>query len=563
MRIGDVRRAQIVTTYGVGALVAFDDKSYMIAGLDYWTVGEPDLMEPRLARRLRVSGFILPPAEQEKKDVPVIRFPLWHSCADCNLLQEHKSLLEEIRCRACDGRLVPSRFVICCPKGHIDDFPYFRWVHAGKEKTEAKHGLYIETSGASASLQGLLVKCICGAGRTMHGAFAKNAIGKCSGQRPWIGGDAEDCSEIARTLQRGASNVWFSHVESSLSIPPWSDAVFTVLDRHWTVLKTLRNREILKNTLSQMKSVLASGFDLDEIVDVALQRQAGESAEDDDRDLKLEEYRALCHGYPQTHQGDEFVCLPAKELTKFIVGVFQRVMLVTRLREVRALRSFTRLLPFAPGAAYKDFPPLSQEPLDWLPAIEVNGEGVFFEFELKRLAQWENRADVKERASSIHFHYLDMLRQSQVISSLVVTPRLLLLHTFAHAIINQWSLECGYPAASLRERLYVSDEMAGVLIYTATGDSAGSLGGVIGQAKADRLEPGIREGIYRASWCSGDPVCIEAEAQGTNSLNRAACHACVLLPEVSCEFGNVFLDRGMLTGWPEHTSAGFFSDVAD
>ena len=173
--------------------------------------------------------------------------------------------------------------MICCPKGHIDDFPYFRWVHSGKEKTETKHGLYIETSGASASLQGLLVKCICGAARTMHGAFAKNAIGKCSGQRPWIGGDAEDCSETARTLQRGASNVWFSHVESSLSIPPWSDAVFTVLDRHWTVLKTLRNREILKNTLSQMKSVLASGFDLDEIVEVALQRQAGENGEDNDR----------------------------------------------------------------------------------------------------------------------------------------------------------------------------------------------------------------------------------------------------------------------------------------
>jgi hypothetical protein len=158
MKVGDVRRAQIITTYGVGALVAFNDKSYMIAGLDHWTVGEPDLMEQRLSRRLRVSGFVLPPAEQEKKDIPVIRFPLWHSCADCSLLEEYRSVLEEVRCKACEGRLVPSRFVVCCPKGHIDDFPYFRWVHAGKDKSDAKHGLSIETSGASASLLGLLVK---------------------------------------------------------------------------------------------------------------------------------------------------------------------------------------------------------------------------------------------------------------------------------------------------------------------------------------------------------------------------------------------------------------------
>src|SRR5207249_4700123 len=142
--------------------------------------------------------------------------------------------------------------------------------------------------------------------------------------------------------------------------------------------KTLRDREILRNTLSQMKSVLSSGFDLDDIVEVALQRQAGESAENDDRDLKLEEYRALCHGYPQSRQGDQFVCLPAKQLSQFIADVFQRVMLVTRLREVPALRSFTRLVPFAPGTTHKDLPPLSQEPRDWHPAIEVTGEGVFF-----------------------------------------------------------------------------------------------------------------------------------------------------------------------------------------
>jgi len=311
-----------------------------------------------------------------------------------------------------------------------------------------------------------------------------------------------------------------------------------------------------------MKSVLLSGFALEDVVEVALQRQVSESGGEDIGDLKIEEYRALCHGYSQDRGGD-FVCIPAARLSPTVKQYFERVMLVTRLREVRALRSFTRLLPYAPGARYKDQTPLALQPPDWLPAIEVNGEGVFFEVDRHKLGEWENKPEIKERAATIHRRYVEMLRNMDVTSDLIVSPRLLLLHTFAHALINQWALECGYPAASLRERLYVSEEMAGVLLYTATGDSAGSLGGVIGQAEPHRLESGFCDAISRSCWCSGDPLCIEADAQGTNSLNLAACHACVLLPEVSCETNNVFLDRGMLVGWPEQPNAGFFSSLEE
>jgi hypothetical protein len=201
---------------------------------------------------------------------------------------------------------------------------------------------------------------------------------------------------------------------------------------------------------------------------------------------------------------------------------------------------------------------LALEQPDWLPAIEVNGEGVFLEFDRRILADWERRPEVQVRATGIRKHYTEMLEQLKVDSDLQVTPRLLLIHTFAHALINQWSLDSGYPAASLRERLYVSPDMSGVLIYTASGDSAGSLGGVIGQAAPKRLGPSIEEALARIEWCSGDPLCVEADAQGVNSLNLAACHACVLLPEVSCEINNVFLDRGMLVGWPEQPESGFF-----
>jgi hypothetical protein len=144
-----------------------------------------------------------------------------------------------------------------------------------------------------------------------------------------------------------------------------------------------------------------------------------------------------------------------------------------------------------------------------------------------------------------------------------ITPRLLLAHSFAHALINQLSLDAGYPAASLRERLYVFDDAIGVLIYTATSDSAGSLGGVIAQGAPERLGPAVEEALERYEWCSNDPVCIETEAAGAEALNLAACHACALLPETSCEHMNTLLDRGVLIGIPEDRSCGFFSAVED
>lgn len=137
------------------------------------------------------------------------------------------------------------------------------------------------------------------------------------------------------------------------------------------------------------------------------------------------------------------------------------------------------------------------------------------------------------------------------------------IHTLAHVLIDQLSLDAGYPAASLRERLFVDDEMAGLLIYTASSDSAGSLGGVASQAEQEPFASALHEGLIRLSWCSADPVCVEAGASGTDALNLAACHACVLVPETSCELNNTFLDRALLFGSPENNqeNGGLFSAV--
>ena len=97
-----------------------------------------------------------------------------------------------------------------------------------------------------------------------------------------------------------------------------------------------------------------------------------------------------------------------------------------------------------------------------------------------------------------------------------------MLHTLAHVLISQLSLECGYPAASLRERIYASERMAGLLVYTAAADSAGSLGGLIAQSEPQRLAASSGDAIVRAGWCSADPLCMESEASGVDSLNLAA-----------------------------------------
>src|SRR5262249_36866689 len=153
------------------------------------------------------------------------------------------------------------------------------------------------------------------------------------------------------------------------------------------------------------------------------------------------------------------------------------------------LSSFTRVREPEPSDIDERLSPLAREEnLPWLPAIEVVGEGIFVELSPERLASWERQAAVIGRAEVLRENARNREQGRSSALSGRITPRLLLTHSLAHLLINQWSLECGYPAASLRERLYVDQEHAGLLIYTATSDSAGSLGGLISLANPDRLE---------------------------------------------------------------------------
>jgi hypothetical protein len=128
--------------------------------------------------------------------------------------------------------------------------------------------------------------------------------------------------------------------------------------------------------------------------------------------------------------------------------------------------------------------------------------------------------------------------------------RYVLLHSFAHALLRELALECGYTASSIRERLYATgedgDDMAGVLLYTAAPDSEGTLGGLVSLGEQEHLGPLLRQALERAQLCSSDPLCAEHDPRTDSSVHLAACHACQFASETSCEHGNRFLDRTTL-----------------
>lgn len=569
--IGGVRRAQLITTYGVGALVALENESYMVAGIDHWPAPARETLihEPRLQRRLKVQEFHLPPTSDNDMsgDVPVVRFPVWHVCPESGRLAEYRKWgapRGKAVCKEHDRALVPSRFVMCCARGHIDDFPYFNWVHKGSAPTGADdHEMTLISARRSAALRDIVVSCSCGKEVSMDGALGKNSLKdviRCTGRRPWLGESADHvCDQIPRAMQRGASGVWFSNVRSAISIPPWSEGIQKLISRSWRSLSKTRDRLALIEDLGLADGTPFTATDILAEVDRRLRVEAGLDDETG-ADIKPDEYEALCRETPEEPGDQDFVCVAGDRGQGADALGIDLTMRVKRLREVRVLESFSRLYTSSPSADVSRRASLYREDAkpNWLPAIEVIGEGVFLTLDQRRLAEWESSADVLSRVAPMATSYEARFSAWGGRPDRVITPRLVLVHTLAHAIINEWSLDAGYPAASLRERLYVSDTMAGLLIYTATSDSAGSLGGIVAQVESNGLAASIWSALERSSWCSADPLCIETQTTGVDNLNRAACHACVLLPETSCEEFNTLLDRGLLIGEPGKPDIGFF-----
>ncbi|WP_329437816.1 DUF1998 domain-containing protein [Streptomyces canus] len=592
-RLGAVRRAQQITTYGVGSMVAIGDQSFLVSGLDSWKVGRDfDIREPRLEGDLGVRGFHLPPASDPPAGdgVRVRRFPTTYSCQGCGALKPYSGFNSPKgrgHCGNCDRAVTPSRFIVACAKGHLSEFPYWEWTHRGQEATSSgstdRCRMKLISTGRTASLRSIVIQCSCGKKASLEGAFSGKEMRRlgivCEGRRPWLGDDAGQpgCGEAVQALQRGASAAWFPVVRSALTIPPWHKALMQLVMRREHRRHLVGKDDARITEYAADEGWLADGrYSGADIVDAVRTLEAAEREEDADPEnpdaseladaLRVEEYRQLSSTTEDTPENQHFVCVPA-DVTPHspVVPGVEQTMLVKRLREVRALTAFTRVTAPMPSDPPGRRARLHRGGVSWLPAIEVIGEGVFVRLDTDRLRAWESTVQAGPagpRLAGLRQRHLKTLRErGDAQPQSPVSPRLLLVHTLAHALINEWSLDCGYPAASLRERLYVSDEMAAFLLYTATSDSAGSLGGIIAQGQPARLASSLDSALRRSCWCSADPLCMEADASGTDGLNLAACHACVLLPETSCELNNILLDRALLVGSPELGITGYYAQA--
>lgn len=610
--IGAVRMSQVLYNHGPGSIVDFMTGSFMPLGLDYQEIRLKSLgssgldfrvREERLERLLEVRYFQTPPTPGEKEirdfgrkvnrywAMPAVRFPEWMECPQCNRIGKVGVPFElqpdgRVKCMACNRETKPVRFIVLCPQGHIQDFPWLEYAHRKmKNWKESKgHRLFLRSEGKSAALSDLYVECIDCKTKTDLGDIFKSGelqrLGiRCWGNRPWLGRrNSEKCSseDKLRVSQRGGSNTYFPVIASMLSIPPASDAVAVYLRDSYAILASAppdMRRQFLQGHCENI------GIPLDVAMAWFERYHAFQTGDGipDEAAARYEEYLALSMNNDEEPVGGKYpefqtrVIKPADTAEKWF-GLYSAV---ERLREVRVLCGFTRLEPttqpiekIRDALTKREISPLSEERLPWLPGIEIRGEGIFLRFNQSEISHWLKKSPAAvRRAEQINEIYNQICIQYERSPLYKITPQLLLVHSFAHVVIRRLSLDCGYSSASLRERLFVSEPddsnaMAGVLIYTGSADSDGSLGGLVHLATSDKIEDIIRRAIEDASWCANDPVCAELDPNlAGDRLSGASCHSCLLLPETSCERYNKDLDRIMLVGTPDGSIRGFFHDM--
>jgi hypothetical protein len=408
----------------------------------------------------------------------------------------------------------------------------------------------------------------------------------CTGHRPWLGTeDGEGCNRPLRGTLRSAANVYFAQIHNSIYLPRSEDSTIaeaiSLLEQPpiSTFVEILRGAGIVptpENLRSQYRELVHwyTDHQLERAIETVYsgggqQRQQQTLGDDAETGFRRQEYDTLI----TASDSDQLVLKPA-DLAKYapeFSRFFSHVTLVHKLRETRVLTGFSRVYADADHDLASLQAKLRLNPSDeiWLPAYKVFGEGIFLTLNEDRLQKWEASLDVQNRVAPLLVRYLAM-RQARHLRDRNIGPRFILLHTLAHLLINRLTYECGYSTASLRERLYVSQNpnapMAGILIYTAAGDSEGTLGGLVRMGRPVRLEPLLTRALAGAQWCSADPVCMEmgqSGGQGPDSLNLAACHGCCLVPETACEEFNRLLDRGLVIGPFDNPDVGFFNRTSE
>ncbi|MGW1836430.1 DrmB family protein [Streptomyces sp. NPDC002067] len=607
-----VRRAQTIVPFGVGGIIDLRGESFVAADIRSWAArGEPVEL-PRLATKLRVEGFRSAPVIPSGKAAYVartgpkyVRFPKWLFCPQCREMQFWRTD-REIRdkqptCGRCSGnpQLAPMRFIQVCRGGHMADIDWHRWAHSRAEGHEQRQcqvrRLRFVASPHSSGLEALRVVCaVCRADRDLAGVSQKNILQqiglRCPGTHPWHSGtdEADLCEETPQAVQRGASNVYFPITHSAIDIPapqgPSEDDELAqkVVHHHmWTSLISSDDGPITEAFRARIAELCEVS---EEFVEMLRRRHVDEAAARsqvaDPDDLSIAEWAAF--SAPESVADSQNFSVRRTRLgleeddpssMRKLAERISSVVVADRVREVRALEGFSRYEPSYPGSeegqGVRTVSVNTATRAKWLPAVETYGEGIFVAIDEDHLSSWENLPQVREWTRRIEGNLeasfkADRLREK---SGPELLPRFVMLHTLAHHFIRQLSYDSGYNAASLRERVYGRSHargsghppQAGVFIYTAAGDAEGTLGGLVRQGQPPNLIETLIRLLESAQWCSQDPLCADSTGRSLANLNRAACHACTLLPETCCEVDNSLLDRTLLVGDGE--VPGFFQGV--
>lgn len=609
-----IRRSQLIVPHGVGATyISKDGIRMLISGLDDWfTEDDTDLKthrihEWRLAARLKVDHFRFP-KEYTSSDltigflkrnyIPTVRFPQWHVCKSCHTLtKEDLAAQGALSCQNSSCKNSKSRkhslqqvdMVCCCKNGHIHDFPWNEWVHQRKNPTCGEGNLQLIERGQISDATVLCLKC--GAKRALTQTLSVESFSDvvhqtdgnylCSGATVWHGKPIkhDQCGLNLFPLMLMRNNVYFPVTHSSIYLPR-SKGEMDELQNHieansnyveFCRLKVKSNKLAEKEVAVDLRAMsVFSQYTIEQISNAlrSYWDSLHTSTKDEGRQtldilpettFRRDEYQTIS----QAQDFKELIVKPNSILRfKSLIGTyFSKVMLIPRLRETRVHEGFYRVvqgesLQSVQSHMFRSVPVETDD--YWLPAVVNIGEGFFLELNMARLRQWESKPEVLERFSKLRFDGMKLPPNQPY----QITPRAVLLHTISHLLINRLAYTSGYNAASIRERVYVSEnpgkEMAGILIYTSSSDSEGSLGGLVRQAEPSRLATLLEQSLEHARWCSNDPVCSTdlhmASQDAVYSL--AACHSCALLPETSCEFMNMFLDRSLVIDGLTNESGG-------
>ena len=589
-----VRFSHITSYAGVGSIVRdSNDFTMAVTDIRYWKdSGARDITEPivlvgRVKAHLKTTKDLRTPpiAKVNMNDrkgvvgspIPAIIFPGFAQCKVCNRLH-HKpwggvdnQISKDLICDNCfKPALEQVTWCAVSSSGDLKDVPWHDICHrdGGGRCEEDYSKSYLEIVPGDKGKK--IVRCTrphCNSSNVFEQSNTK-----FNGSfQPWEN-DLTTSSgpKLFTVMEVNDPRAYMSKKKRAIALPPETN-----IDKDSLVYKLCCNsvkvKEIQSETRPLKKKRLLIGvaneyrcsvedvqqalssIELDEIESVRI--DAGEMLSDEYKALMtITEYKETSD-FIATHKTESWRAyledVNLDERGRSVANIVGDIVAVERLRVIEVFNGFSRVAnePEGSEVVVDVVPPDITGELDWLPAIELFGEGIFFTIKQSVLEEWEGLHDVRTRAREVLRRYEES-NEGPFENLNTVNPRFMLLHTISHLIIRELEISAGYPSASLKERIYSSEseEMAGILIYTAVPDIAGSLGGIVESAEPINFLKLLDGAFKHAEWCSLDPVCTEHEGQGPSWLNRAACHACSLVPETSCEYGNVFLDRVFIKG---------------